>query len=483
MDDLLVQVAALSAAGTALMGFTALVCRFAGSRISRRTAYLLWILVLARLLCPLWSPGFSKAAAEGEAQGLWTLRTGPVSQLAQAIPQEAAQVGEMLLPMLTALWALGAAAVLLVRWASYRALKGRLLAGAVPAGEDTRCLLGHLTRDRRRPAILCAPQVPAPMLMGVVRPVILIPPQAEGQAGLEDMLAHELVHWRRKDLWVKWAAALAAAVHWLNPAAWWLIARLDRACELACDEAVVRAWPPQRRARYGTLILALASGEGWGRPEGLAGFSPRKGQLKERLICIMKEQTHPLSRRLSLVTAVAVVAAALVLGIYAGELPGQLSAQSEPSAPEVTQPVSDTQETHELAWPIAGEELTLSTLFGGRIHPVTGEISWHDGTDIVVQEGTPVLACAAGEVTQTGFDAEKGNYIEISHGSLSTRYCQLEDVAVAAGDQVTAGSEIGTVGSTGASTGAHLHLEVYQDGVLTDPLNFLSWEPLGDNWH
>ena len=159
------------------------------------------------------------------------------------------------------------AAVLLVRWASYRALKGRLLAGAVPAGEDTRCLLGHLTRDRRRPAILCAPQVPAPMLMGVVRPVILIPPQAEGQAGLEDMLAHELVHWRRKDLWVKWAAALAAAVHWFNPAAWWLIARLDRACELACDEAVVRAWPPQRRARYGTLILALASGEGCSLPE------------------------------------------------------------------------------------------------------------------------------------------------------------------------------------------------------------------------
>ena len=196
----------------------------------------------------------------------------------------------------------------------------------------------------------------------------------------------------------------------------------------------------------------------------------------------MKEQTHPLSRRLSLGAAVAVVGAALVLGVYAGELPGQLSVQPEPSVPEVTQPVSHTQETLELAWPIAGEELTLSTLFGGRVHPVTGKISRHDGLDIVAQEGTPVLACAAGEVTQTGFDAEKGNYIEISHGSLSTRYCQLEDAAVAAGDQVTAGAEIGTVGSTGASTGAHLHLEVYQDGVLTDPLNFLSWEPLGNNW-
>ena len=97
----------------------------------------------------------------------------------------------------------------------------------------------------------------------------------------------------------------------------------------------------------------------------------------------------------------------------------------------------------------------------------------HTGLDISAPKDTPVLAAAAGAVTASGYDSKNGNYVLLSHGDgLETYYAHLTESSVKPGDTVTQGQTIGTVGSTGQSTGPHLHFEVRQDEGCQDPLNY-----------
>ncbi len=123
-------------------------------------------------------------------------------------------------------------------------------------------------------------------------------------------------------------------------------------------------------------------------------------------------------------------------------------------------------------WPVP-EEFRISALIGSRVHPVTGAKSEHSGVDIAAREGTPVLAALNGVVAASGFDASYGNYVELTHeDGLSTLYAQLSTRKVEEGDTVDRGQVIGAVGATGASTGAHLHLEFRVNGEPADPLAY-----------
>ncbi len=125
-----------------------------------------------------------------------------------------------------------------------------------------------------------------------------------------------------------------------------------------------------------------------------------------------------------------------------------------------------------LSWPLS-EYRQISTLFQGRNHPITGQKMEHTGLDISAPKDTPVLAAAAGAVTASGYDSKNGNYVLLSHGDgLETYYAHLTESSVKPGDTVTQGQTIGTVGSTGQSTGPHLHFEVRQDEGCQDPLNY-----------
>jgi murein DD-endopeptidase MepM/ murein hydrolase activator NlpD len=116
----------------------------------------------------------------------------------------------------------------------------------------------------------------------------------------------------------------------------------------------------------------------------------------------------------------------------------------------------------------------LSSLFGSRADPMGGGEGFHEGIDIAAPEGTPVRAAAAGAVLAAGPMGGCGNAVVIDHGAgLSTRYCHLSATARRRGERVGAGEEIGCVGSTGRSTGPHLHFEVREGGVAMDPAGYL----------
>lgn len=116
----------------------------------------------------------------------------------------------------------------------------------------------------------------------------------------------------------------------------------------------------------------------------------------------------------------------------------------------------------------------ISSCFGERLHPITKKATMHQGIDIAAPQGTPIISPTSGRVTFAGPRGGYGNFIEIAHtNGMTTRYGQLHEIKVAVGDTVSAYSTIGTVGSTGRSTGPHLHFEVLQGGERVDPATVL----------
>ncbi len=116
----------------------------------------------------------------------------------------------------------------------------------------------------------------------------------------------------------------------------------------------------------------------------------------------------------------------------------------------------------------------LGSDFGWRIDPITGHSALHTGLDCQAHTGTQILAAAGGVVVTQEFHPAYGNMVEIDHGNdLVTRYAHASVVNVRDGDIVGRGQQIAEVGTTGRSTGAHLHFEVLVRGVPQDPQKFL----------
>lgn len=116
----------------------------------------------------------------------------------------------------------------------------------------------------------------------------------------------------------------------------------------------------------------------------------------------------------------------------------------------------------------------ISSGFGHRTDPFSGHSRIHNGLDIAAPRGTPVLSMAQGRVVRSGWSSSFGNVVEIEHGGgIRSRYAHQDRLDVRVGDEVEAGEQIGALGSTGRSTGDHLHLEVHVDGQTVDPYAFL----------
>ena len=160
------------------------------------------------------------------------------------------------------------------------------------------------------------------------------------------------------------------------------------------------------------------------------------------------------------------------------ELWAELLCGFEQGGGEVMSPDGTRAPTGTLQWPlpVAG---TITSQFGHRVDPITGEVSSHTGTDIACAEGTPILAAADGTVTVANsldsWGGSYGYYIQIDHGGgLETLYAHCSSICVTTGQQVQSGEVIGYVGHTGRATGNHLHLEVSVDGNRADVLRYFT---------
>lgn len=128
-----------------------------------------------------------------------------------------------------------------------------------------------------------------------------------------------------------------------------------------------------------------------------------------------------------------------------------------------------THRLRTLAWPVDGK-FRITSPFGERVHPVLGTRKFHNGTDVGVPTGTPLLSAHHGNVKRAGRDSVSGNYVIVDHGfGLETAYCHLSEHAVATSNRVERRQTLGLSGATGRVTGPHLHYILRVDGNEVDP--------------
>ena len=185
----------------------------------------------------------------------------------------------------------------------------------VAASDAETMMLAKLCAGRRAPGLFRNPLTPTPMLIGAIRPAIILPDREYTDEQLRAVLLHELTHNRRKDVLVKWLSVIACAVHWFNPAVWLVRREIDRACEMACDEAVIRSMDTQGKQKYGDTLLHIASGNKIPHAVLSTTMCEEKKALKERLGAIMKSKKHT---RMAVVLSVVLVLTAVAVVIALG---------------------------------------------------------------------------------------------------------------------------------------------------------------------
>ena len=128
-----------------------------------------------------------------------------------------------------------------------------------------------------------------------------------------------------------------------------------------------------------------------------------------------------------------------------------------------------------ITWLIPCNYTRFSSPFGWRTHPIYGDQRFHYGVDLAAPSGTPIVATRSGKVTTTTYDSSSGYYVVINHGDgFESKYLHMTHYIVSPGQQVTAGQVIGYVGSTGASTGPHLHFSIKYQGEHVDPALYIN---------
>ena len=220
-----------------------------------------------------------------------------------------------------------------------------------PDGEDMAVF--RRIAGKTRVKMLCNSTISTPLLMGVFFPRILIPAGEYCKNGnterLENLLKHELMHYRRKDLLYKWASVIVSAVHWFNPMMILIRREISAGCELSCDEAVIRNMTQEEKLSYGETLLSFVVRRNL--PKGVVAttFGERKTNLKKRIKSIAAYRRKPLwVLGISLILALVLTGCAVVTGVTNGDKPEEVKVESaEIQEPKEEQQTAVAEKTEE----------------------------------------------------------------------------------------------------------------------------------------
>lgn len=454
---------------------------------------------IGRGLCAAWPSGF-----DGTANTSGGLPVPPFAPLvipppsvpeqpliweSAAAPAEYAWIG-------VALWLGGALLFFLTALFRYRTFACRLRRQSRPI-----LLPGQRVRARSSPAIT------SPLLIGVCRPVLYLPDTPMTAAERQLAIAHERMHLHHGDLWLKLLALVLNAVHWFNPFAYRVSRDIEELCELACDERLTADMSFDERRQYCETILNRLERRAGSLARLHVGFSTAKRGLERRLQTIMFGKKTKISLIvLSLAVAMVITgvggAAAYTADVIVPQPETVVSPTPTSPTEETTTQTSATLSTTSAAptttgsatettaaeppQTTAGEWATQPPLHSKKILTrdfggAPGTLA-NDGMDFTAPNisGTAVYAVGDGtvQVAESGWTKEQGiegnkrygRYVVIDHSNgYQSVYACCEELFVKVGDTVKAGQAIATVGTTGGSTGPHLHFELRKNGVAVDP--------------
>lgn len=213
-------------------------------------------------------------------------------------------------------WAAGTALFLLWQLGSYLVLRAKLSRSRRPLTDEA--ILAVLEREsaaagRQKPLPVYTAAVGSPMIVGAIKPTLLLPEMELTAEQLSLVFRHELIHYRRRDIWYKLLLMLANAIHWFNPMVWLMVYAADRDLELSCDEAVVAGRDEAYREEYGRCLLAVVRAGMSRRTLFTTNFYSGKKTLKNRLATIFDTtKKHRGTLALAALLLAAAVAGSLV---------------------------------------------------------------------------------------------------------------------------------------------------------------------------
>jgi beta-lactamase regulating signal transducer with metallopeptidase domain len=355
MNNVIITILSLSVSGSILA-----LALFAGKPllkkcVSKTFSYYIWLIVFVRLVLPIGSPvlfmdalfspayhGTGPVISDGNTDEPGKVDTGngneftvspesqpgsygtvistPTSMEAPIMDsqKDAFNFGDWLYDNLFLIWLAGA--VVCAGWfvLSYVIFIRRIIRSCTAAHPDDLVLFARL-KGKKHILLACSNRITTPILVGIIRPVIILPQLAYVHNGmdkeLENILLHELTHYRRKDTLYKWLIAAVTTVHWFNPLMYFVGREVGRACELSCDEAVIRHMSASEKQRYGNTLIALSAGKRL--PAGIpsATLCAEKADLKGRLVSIMEYKKKPIwAITLMIVLALFLTGCAAALG-------------------------------------------------------------------------------------------------------------------------------------------------------------------------
>ncbi len=217
------------------------------------------------------------------------------------------------------IWFLGILVVLFVNLAEYARFLKYMKAANKPATDEQSTILSMMLDGRYKLKLYRNSVVATPMLIGLMRPCIIIPDTNFTEKQLKYILRHEITHLMRYDIAAKWLTMIAVSIHWFNPLMYLIRREINNTCELACDEAVIKNLNAEEKQDYGNTLIDLAAGGKY--PSGVLQVTmcEEKRSLKERLMAIMShsKKSKPILI-LSLVMLISFIAGGLYLGACIG---------------------------------------------------------------------------------------------------------------------------------------------------------------------
>lgn len=313
MNETVKLVLSLSLSGSILAVLIFVVKPFIKHKISKSIQYYIWIVVLLRLVIPFSFEGsIMNDVFYSDENSLEISSQGTVQQIdgtrentmnSSILPEvqknkangvynadvdHSIHFRDIFNQYVIYIWLFGVITALTVNLFGYMRFLKYLKQGYRPATDEENRTLAALLNGRKHVRLVRNRFVTTPMLTGILRPCIVIPDIDFEPKQLKNILLHEISHLRHFDIGVKWLTMITASIHWFNPLMYFIKKEINHACELACDEAVIKDFSPSEKQAYGDTLIFVAAEHKY--PIGVlqATMCEEKKSLKERLASIMK---------------------------------------------------------------------------------------------------------------------------------------------------------------------------------------------------
>ena len=331
----------LSAAGTACGIFLVLLRIISKGKIPNSFLYIAWVIVILRFAVPV--NGLipvNNTAEEGkiqetiQAEDFQNYLPGESNEIIvdssyhymeqtesyNFVPEETSQYGRQIsqTKILFVVWCCGTLCYLLWNTISYLRFSKSL-------GETLQRPTRHDIEvydevcSSRKPLLKRSEIISVPLTFGIISPVLVIPDIEYRDCTLKNIFSHEIIHFKRCDILLKWITLFAFSMHWFNPFTWYFRREIDKVCELSCDEILLKKMNTVEKHNYGETLITIAENSCRLPSRMVTGFSEGKKDLKERLLHIMSfKKKSTITIAIALVSVLILIGCALMLGPKAG---------------------------------------------------------------------------------------------------------------------------------------------------------------------